>query len=73
MENFDGGGIIEETPAFCYLGDLRDAFYSPSVPRFHCACIYCMCKFERKEWVNTCCINSRRMVTGVWILFSISH
>ena len=69
MENCDDGRIIEETPAFCYLGDLREAFKSPSVPQFHCACIYSMYKFERKEWVNICCINSRHMVTGFGFYF----
>jgi len=69
MENCDGGRIIEETPAFCYLGDLREAFESPSVPQFHCARIDCMCKFERKEWVNICCINSRHTVTGFGFYF----
>jgi len=69
MESCDDGRIIEETPAFCYLGDLREAFESPSVPQFHCACIYCMCKFESKERVNICCINSRHMVTEFGFYF----
>ena len=69
MGNCDGGRIIEEKLAFCYLGDLREAFESPSVPQCHCACIYCMCKFERKEWVNICCVNSRHMVKGFRFYF----
>jgi hypothetical protein len=67
MKNCDGCRIIEEMPAFCYLGDLREAFESLSVPKLHCACIYV--HVRREERVNIFCINNRHMVRGFGFYF----